>query len=131
MNEETLDFLKKTINGVAKSLQIHSEREKFICDNPKSNCYGTPSMTLSFTRPVSIKDGVLSEAVWYKGFKLLTNKSFISFKELQTIFGCQCQSIRYSCYLNKVDRNIYQPTKNMKKLVERIESIKNNILKEF
>ena len=29
--------------------------------------------------------------------------------------------------VNKVDRNIYQPTKNMKKLVERIESIKNNI----
>lgn len=86
MNEETLDYLKKTINGVAKSLQIHSEREKFICDNPKSNCYGTPSMTLSFTRPVSIKDGVLSEAVWYKGFKLLANKSFISFKELKTIF---------------------------------------------
>lgn len=56
MNEETLDYLKKTINGVAKSLQIHSEREKFICDNPKSNCYGTPSMALSFTRPVSIKD---------------------------------------------------------------------------
>ena len=118
MNEETLDFLKKTINGIAKSLQIHSEREKFICDNPKSNCYGIPSMTLSFTRPVSIKDGVLSEAVWYKGFKLLANKSFISFKELKTIFGCQCQSMRYSCYLNKVDRNIYQPTKDMKKLVE-------------
>ena len=86
MNEETLDYLKKTINGVAESLQIHSEREKFICDNPKSNCYGTSSMTLSFTRPVSIKDGVLSEAVWYKGFKLLANKSFISFKELKTIF---------------------------------------------
>lgn len=128
MNEETLDYLKKTINGVAKSLQIHSEREKFACDNPKSNCCSIPpSMTLSFTRPVSIKDGVLSEAVWYKGFKLLSNKSFISFKELKTIFGCQCQTIRYSCYLNKVDRNIYQPTKNMKKLVERIESIKNNI----
>lgn len=30
MNEETLDYLKKTINGVAKSLQIHSERENFI-----------------------------------------------------------------------------------------------------
>ena len=131
MNEETLDYLKKTINGVAKSLQIHSEREKFICDNPKSNCYGTPSMTLSFTRPVSIKNGVLSEAVWYKGFKLISNKSFVSYKELKTIFECQCQSIRYSEYLNKVDRNIYQPTKNMKKLVERIESIKNNILKEF
>ena len=131
MNEETLDFLKKTINGIAKSLQIHSEREKFICDNPKSNCYGTPSMTLSFTRLVSIKNGVLSEAVWYRGFKLIANKSFVSFRELKTIFGCQCQTIRYSEYLNKVDRNIYQPTKNMKKLVERIESIKNNILKEF
>ena len=131
MNEETLDFLKKTINGIAKSLQIHSEREKFICDNHKSNCYGIPSMTLSFTRPVSVKNGELSEAVWYKGFKLISNKSFVSFKELQTIFGCQCQTIRYSCYLNKVDRNIYQPTKNMKMLVERIESIKNNILKEF
>ena len=131
MNEEILDYLKKTINGIAKSLQIHSEREKFICDNPKSNCYGTPSMTLSFTRPVSVKNGELCEAVWYKGFKLIANKSFISYKELKTIFGCQCQSIRYSEYLNKVDRNIYQPTKNMKKLVERIESIKNNILKEF
>lgn len=127
MNEETLDYLKKTINGVAKSLQIHSEREKFICDNPKSNCYGVPSMTLSFTRPVSVKNGELCEAAWYKGFKFIANKSFISFKELKTIFGCQCQSIRYSEYLNKVDRNIYQPTKNMKKLVERIESIKNNI----
>ncbi len=133
MDKETLDYLKKNANGIAKSLQIHSEGEIFCCDNPQSSHYyfGAPSMTLSFTRPIIIKDGTFYEAKWYKGLRFISNKSFLSYKELKTIFGCQCQSIRYSCYLNKVDRGIYQPTKTLINFVEQIESMKNNILKEY
>lgn len=133
MEMETIEYAKSCLNTLAKSLQIHSEGEVFCCDNPQSSRYyfGAPSMTLSFTRPFSIKNDKFIEAKWYKGFRFISNKSFLSYKELKTIFGCQCQSVRYSEYLNKVDRGIYQPTKTLINFVEQIESMKNNILKEY
>lgn len=134
---ERLEFIKNELNSKAKSLQVHSEGEIFWTKNGiashKFYKINAPQMTLSFTRPFYIQGGKLRETIWYKGFRVASKQSFLTFSQLKNLFGAetQVQTIRYSEYLNKVKRGLYQPTKKMINLVNELEDMKYNLLGHY